>query len=268
MPGAVSVWSKKTVHRRDVERFFLFPGGRRSRHRRRAGRRKLPDQRSRLRPGQYSRGPAICRGSAPLGGRLGILCQRVYQRADHPGYLEMGVPAHYGAGAAEVMRELCENGATASRLTNESLSVGDIERALMEWRSLLRHIVAAPDFEWDRWRELKSAATHYVENTKSPTVLEFPPLLASQQRRLRGTGLTNGRADANASTTRLSHAGGMGAARGDLAFVAAPRRDQLSRCVRSRPAGVARDGRSAAAIGAGLHQRVQRRARSGSARSS
>ena len=129
-------------------------------------------------------GPRFAAEDAPLGGRLGILCQRVYQRADHPGYLEMGVPAHYGAGASEVMRELCENGATASRLTNESLRVGDIERALMEWRSLLRHIVAAPDFEWDRWRELKSAATHYVENTKSPTVLEFPPLLASQQRRL------------------------------------------------------------------------------------
>jgi hypothetical protein len=53
----------------------------------------------------------------------------------------------------------------------------------MEWRSLLRHIVAAPDLEWDRWRQLKSVAEHYIENTKSPTVLDFPPLLASQQRR-------------------------------------------------------------------------------------
>jgi hypothetical protein len=128
-------------------------------------------------------GPRFAGEDAPLGGRLGILCQQIYQRADYPGYLEMGTPAHYGAGASEVMRELCENGATASRLTNDSLRVGDIERALMEWRSLLRHIVAAPDFEWDRWRELKSTAEHYVENTKSPTVLEFPPLLASQQRR-------------------------------------------------------------------------------------
>ncbi len=128
-------------------------------------------------------GPRFAGEDAPLGGRLGILCQQIYQRADYPGYLEMGTPAHYGAGASEVMRELCENGASASRLTNESLRVGDIERALMEWRSLLRHIVAAPDFEWDRWRELKSAAAHYVENTRSPTVLEFPPLLASQQRR-------------------------------------------------------------------------------------
>src|SRR2546422_802799 len=78
---------------------------------------------------------------APLGGRLGILCQQTYERADHPGYLEMGVPVHYGSGAAEVMRELWQNPAARSRLTTESLRLGDIERALMEWRSLLRHIV-------------------------------------------------------------------------------------------------------------------------------
>jgi len=128
-------------------------------------------------------GPRFAGEDAPLGGRLGILCQQKYQRADHPGYLEMGVPAQYGAGASEVMREICENATGHSRLTNESLRVGDIERALMEWRSLLRHIVAAPDLEWNRWRQLKAAAAHYVENTKSPTVLDFPPLSASQQRR-------------------------------------------------------------------------------------
>jgi hypothetical protein len=129
-------------------------------------------------------GPRFAGEDAPLGGRLGILCQRIYQRADHPGYLEMGVPVHYGSGASEVMREICENPASRSRLTNESLRMGDIERALMEWRSLLRHIVAAPDLEWDRWHQLKSMAAPYIENTKSPTVLDFPPLLASQQRRL------------------------------------------------------------------------------------
>ncbi len=129
-------------------------------------------------------GPRFAGEDAPLGGRLGILCQQIYKRADHPGYLEMGVPMHYGSGASEVMRELCENPSGRSRLTNESLRMGDIERALMEWRSLLRHIVAAPDLEWDRWRQLKAAAAYYIENTKSPTVLEFPPLLATQQRRI------------------------------------------------------------------------------------
>ncbi len=51
-------------------------------------------------------GPRFAGEDAPLGGRLGALCQTVYERADHPGYLEMGVPIHYGSGAAEVVREV------------------------------------------------------------------------------------------------------------------------------------------------------------------
>ncbi|HEY2614262.1 MAG TPA: DEAD/DEAH box helicase [Chthoniobacterales bacterium] len=128
-------------------------------------------------------GPRFAGEDAPLGGRLGILCQRVYGRADHPGYLEMGVPVHYGSGAAEVIREIAANSSPRYRLTTDSLRSGDIERALMEWRSLLRHIVGAPDLEWERWRALQRIAAHFVDNTISPAALDFPPLLASQQRR-------------------------------------------------------------------------------------
>jgi len=128
-------------------------------------------------------GPRFAGEDAPLGGRLGILCQRVYGRADYPGYIEMGVPVHYGSGASEVIRELVANPSTRYRMTNESLRHGDIERALMEWRSLLRHIVGAPLLEWDRWRELQKVAAHFIGSTTSPAAVEFPPLLASQQRR-------------------------------------------------------------------------------------
>jgi hypothetical protein len=130
-------------------------------------------------------GPRFAGEDAPLGGRLGILCQRIYGRADHPGYLEMGVPVHYGSGASEVMRELVASPSTRYRMTNESLRSGDIERALMEWRSLLRHIVAAPPLEWDRWRSLQKIAAHLIGSTTSPAAVEFPPLLASQQARSR-----------------------------------------------------------------------------------
>lgn len=126
-------------------------------------------------------GPRFAGEDAPLGGRLGILCQQIYGRADHPGYLEMGVPVQYGSGASEVIRELVTNPAARYRLTNESLRHGDIERALMEWRSLLRHIVGAPDLEWERWRALKKSAAHFIGNTSSPAAVEFPPLLASQR---------------------------------------------------------------------------------------
>jgi hypothetical protein len=134
-------------------------------------------------------GPRFAGEDAPLGGRLGILCQRVYARADHPVYLEMGVPVQYGSGASEVIRELVSNPSARYRLTNESLRQGDIERALMEWRSLLRHIVGAPALEWDRWRELQRIAAHFIGNTSSPAAVEFPPLLASQQRRSLSAGV-------------------------------------------------------------------------------
>ena len=128
-------------------------------------------------------GPRFAGEDAVMGGRLGILCQRVYERADHPGYLEMGTPVQYGSGASEVIREVVTNPGARYKLTSDSLRAGDIERALMEWRSLLRHIVHAPAFDWERWRELKNAAQHFIENTTSPALLAFPPLLAAQQRR-------------------------------------------------------------------------------------
>jgi hypothetical protein len=129
-------------------------------------------------------GPRFAGEDAPMGGRLGILCQRIYERADHPGYLEMGTPVHYGSGASEVIREVVANPGSRYRLTTDALRSGDIERALMEWRSLLRHIVHAPPLDWDRWQALQAAAQHYVDTTSSPALADFPPLLAAQQRRL------------------------------------------------------------------------------------
>jgi hypothetical protein len=128
-------------------------------------------------------GPRFAGEDAPLGGRLGTLCQRIYKRLDCPGYLAMGVPVQYGAGAAEVVRELVANPGSRYKLTSETLRHGDIERALIEWRSLLRHIVAAPDFEMERWRALKAAAAEFADRTTSPALVDLPPLLASQQRR-------------------------------------------------------------------------------------
>src|SRR5438132_254386 len=46
-------------------------------------------------------GPRFAGEDAPMGGRLGILCQRIYGRADYPGYLTMGVPVEYGAEASD-----------------------------------------------------------------------------------------------------------------------------------------------------------------------
>jgi hypothetical protein len=128
-------------------------------------------------------GPRFAGEDAPMGGRLGILCQRIYGRADYPGYLSMGVPVHYGAGASEVVRTLVADPRSKHKLTSELLRHGDIERALVEWRSILRHIVLAPAYPSSRWTELKAAAEELVDKTSSPTsAVDLGTLVPVQQR--------------------------------------------------------------------------------------
>jgi hypothetical protein len=128
-------------------------------------------------------GPRFSGEDAPMGGRLGILCQRLYSRADYPGYLSMGVPMQYGAGASEVMRELVADPRSKHKLIGDLLRHGDIERALVEWRSLLHRIITAPPYPLPRWNELKRAAGELLEKTASPTAVDLAGLLPVQQRR-------------------------------------------------------------------------------------
>ena len=129
-------------------------------------------------------GPRFSGEDAPMGGRLGILCQRLYGRADYPGYLTMGVPMQYGAGASEVVRELVTNPRSKHKLVGDLLRHGDIERALVEWRSLLHRIVTAPPYPLPRWNELKRAAGELIEKTASPTAVDLAGLRPVQQRRV------------------------------------------------------------------------------------
>jgi hypothetical protein len=117
------------------------------------------------------------------GGRLGLICQHTYNRGDFAGYLEMGVPPAYGAGAAEVIRDVVENQTSRHKLINELLRYGDIERAITEWRSLLRQIVQAPDCDWDRWRALKQMSERFVNSTRSTALQPLPILLPAQLKR-------------------------------------------------------------------------------------
>jgi hypothetical protein len=138
-------------------------------------------------------GPRFAGEDATMGGRLGILCQQIYGRADYPGYLTMGVPVHYGAGASEVVRALVADPRSKHKLTNELLRHGDIERALVEWRSILRHIVLAPAYPLSRWMELKAAAKELVDKTASPTSAVDLATLAPLQQRAGETDLPSSR---------------------------------------------------------------------------
>jgi hypothetical protein len=99
----------------------------------------------------------------------------------------MGVPVQYGAGASEVVRALVADPRSKHKLTNELLRHGDIERALVEWRSMLRHIVLAPAYPFSRWAELKAAAKELLDKTVSPTSAVDLATLAPLQQRAEAT---------------------------------------------------------------------------------
>jgi len=119
-------------------------------------------------------------------GRLGAVCQTVYQRGEHPGYLELGMPVAYGPGGSEVVRDVVAHQVPRHRLVNETVRHGDIERALTEWRSLLRQITQAPAYDWDRWLLLREMASKYVHSTKSPARDPLPQLAPAQSQRYSG----------------------------------------------------------------------------------
>jgi superfamily II DNA/RNA helicase len=78
-------------------------------------------------------------------GRLAAVCGKTYRRADVEGFLVRGVPPNYGCGASEVVRSLVAHGATAREAMADVSQAGrgDLDRLLVEWRSLLRQIVAS-----------------------------------------------------------------------------------------------------------------------------
>lgn len=99
--------------------------------------------------------------------RLGLACRQAFGTADFPGYLRLGVPPTHGEGAAEVVAEFL---AGRQRDRNEEtceFGRGDVERALTEWLSLLRHVAHAPDAPCPRWNELRLAAAK-VANAHQP----------------------------------------------------------------------------------------------------
>lgn len=78
-------------------------------------------------------------------GRLATVCERTYRRSEAEGFLVRGVPPNYGSGAAEIVRELVAHNATAREAMAEAEQAGrgDLDRLLIEWRSLLKQIAAA-----------------------------------------------------------------------------------------------------------------------------
>ncbi len=129
--------------------------------------------------------------------RLAAACRGAYGPVEYDGYLRFGLPLNYGENAAEVLLvaergELHRLFATAKLL---DFGYGDVDRALVEWYSLLRHISRAPALpENARWTELQELATAWAEESKSRHPLDsLPEIPASVLQKPPVHGLPRGR---------------------------------------------------------------------------
>jgi len=118
------------------------------------------------------------------GGRLAQACQRCYGQLNVTGYLEHGVPPKYGAGAELIVRAVHKDPHAKYRFVTDVLGDGDIDRVIIEWRSLLRQTSQAPRFDWPRWTTFQQLARSVLNETESPTMQELPPLAQHQTRRV------------------------------------------------------------------------------------
>ena len=117
-------------------------------------------------------------------GRLAMVCQERFGLQSIPGYLENGAPLKYGSGAEQVVAGIHRNPLSKHGWVTELLGAGDIDRVIIEWRSLLRQIAHAPDLDWHRWRALQKMAKAILRETESPTLTDLPPLEYHQTKRV------------------------------------------------------------------------------------
>ncbi len=102
--------------------------------------------------------------------RLAYVCRQTFGTADFSGYLELGLPPGFGEGTAEAIEEW-RNHSLAQLRSNQQAGAneitfgsGDVERAYIEWLSLLRHIRHAPNVSNRRWQQLQSTAAERLRD--------------------------------------------------------------------------------------------------------
>ena len=137
----------------------------------------VPRQRS----PDHNKSEARLRGDCP---RLALACHRLFGLQSIPGYLDNGVPPKYGSGAELVVASVHQNPANKQVWVTDLVGIGDIDRVIIEWRSLLRQTAHAPELDWPRWRELQTLALGMLNETESPTLTSIPPLEYHQTKRV------------------------------------------------------------------------------------
>ena len=91
--------------------------------------------------------------------RLGACCRLAYKSLTAEGYLREGLPAGFGEGCAEALKGFALHGKIpAVGADGHGPGQGDLERAVLEWRSTLQLIAHGPSHPSDRWQQLRVAA--------------------------------------------------------------------------------------------------------------
>jgi superfamily II DNA/RNA helicase len=126
----------------------------------------------------------FCGDENRYAGRLAIACHEKFQLQSFPGYLENGLPPKYGYGAEAVVQSVHKNPLNKHTWITDLLGAGDIDRAIIEWRSLLRQIAHAPELDWPRWRAFQAMTKTILNETESPTLTDLPKLEYHQTRRV------------------------------------------------------------------------------------
>ena len=98
---------------------------------------------------------AVARNSS----RLGACCRLKYKSLTAEGYLREGLPAGFGEGCAESLKAFALHGKIPPvDAEGHGPGAGDMERAVLEWRSTLQLIAHGPDHPSPRWQQLREAS--------------------------------------------------------------------------------------------------------------
>jgi hypothetical protein len=90
--------------------------------------------------------------------RLATSARELYGHVDYEGYLVAGLCPGFGEGTWEALEIYNNEGLKSLQKETESIRRGDLERAILEWKSLLRHILHAANPSAPRWEEFQSCA--------------------------------------------------------------------------------------------------------------
>ena len=101
--------------------------------------------------------------------RLGACCRLAYKSLTAEGYLREGLPAGFGEGCAEALKGFALHGKIPPvNAEGHGPGQGDLERAVLEWRSTLQLIAHGPTHPSARWQELRAAAQDVLGRILGP----------------------------------------------------------------------------------------------------